>query len=148
MGITKWILFAFVVQVLSPIWLFVAPWTAACQAPCLSLPPPVCPDLCPLTQWCYKTISTSPTRLLLPSVFPSIKVFSNESEGNIHQTPNEMPTLESNQSPLLPSSDKFGECRNKIPEIVKHRLVYHGRGEALKVQPRRMQSEILQRVCL
>ena len=38
-----------------------------------------------------------------------------------------MSTLESNQSPLLPSSDKFGECRIKIPEIVKYRLVYHGR---------------------
>ena len=68
------------VQLLSHVWLFATPWTAAHQASlsitnCQSLPKPmsiesVMPSnhlilCCPL--------------LLLPSVFPSIRVFSNES---------------------------------------------------------------------
>ena len=68
------------VQSLSHVWLFVTPWTAACQAS-LSItnyqspPKPVSIEsvipsnhlilCCPL--------------LLLPSIFPSIRVFSNES---------------------------------------------------------------------
>ena len=44
-----------------------------------SLSPRVCSNLCPLSQWCHPTISSSvPSLLLLPSVFPSIRVFSNE----------------------------------------------------------------------
>ena len=35
---------------------------------------------CPLSRWCHPTISSSVTPpLLLPSIFPSIRVFSNES---------------------------------------------------------------------
>ena len=67
------------VQSLSHVWLFATPWTAACQAS-LSItnsrspPKPMSTELvmpsshlilCPL--------------LLLPSIFPSIGVFSNES---------------------------------------------------------------------
>ena len=37
-----------------------------------------CSNSCPLTQWCHPTIS-SRRPLLLPSIFPSIRVFSNES---------------------------------------------------------------------
>ena len=45
------------------------------------LSPRVCSNSCPLSQWCYPTISSSVVRplLLLPSIFPSIRVFSNES---------------------------------------------------------------------
>ena len=39
--------------------LFVTPWTAAHQAPCRSLPPGLCTDSCPLSRWCYLTISSS-----------------------------------------------------------------------------------------
>ena len=48
---------------------------------CLSLPPGVCSDSHPLSQWCYLTILFILCRpiLLLPSIFPSIRVFSNES---------------------------------------------------------------------
>ena len=38
-----------------------------------------CSDSCPMSQWFYQTISYSPHLLHLPSVFPSIKVFSSES---------------------------------------------------------------------
>ena len=49
------------------------------RLPCPSLSPRVCSDSCPLSQWCYLTISSCHPLLLLSSVFPSIRVFSNES---------------------------------------------------------------------
>ena len=51
------------VQSLSRVWLFVTPWTAASPEtiPCLSLSPGVCSNSCPLSQWCYLTISSSVT---------------------------------------------------------------------------------------
>ena len=40
---------------------------------------PVCSKSCPLSQWCHPTILSSyHLLLLLPSIFPSIRVFSNE----------------------------------------------------------------------
>ena len=47
------------VQLLSRIWLFVTPWTAACQAPRPSPTPRVYPNSCPLSRWCHLTISSS-----------------------------------------------------------------------------------------
>ena len=49
------------------------------RLPCSSLSPGVCSDSCPLSQWCHPTISSPCPLLLLPSIFPSIRVFSNES---------------------------------------------------------------------
>ena len=74
------------VQSLSRVWLFVTPWTAACQA---SLPI--------TNSWSLLTLmsieSVMPSNhlilchplLLLPSIFPSIRVFSNESALPIRQ---------------------------------------------------------------
>ena len=48
------------------------------RPPC---PPPtasIYPNPCPLSRWCHPTISSS-ALLLPPSIFPSIRVFSNES---------------------------------------------------------------------
>ena len=67
------------VQLLSHVWLFVIPWTAACQA-----------SLCITSSWSllkFMSIeSVMPSNHLilfcphlLPSIFPSIRVFSNES---------------------------------------------------------------------
>ena len=67
------------VQLLSCVWLFVTPWTAACRLPCPSLSLRVCADSCLLNWWCYPNISSCHSLLFLPSIFPSIKVFSNES---------------------------------------------------------------------
>ena len=77
---------------LSHVRLFVTPWTAACQASLSntnspkskSLPTPrVYSNWCPLSWWCHPTISSfvilCHPPLLLPSIFPSIRVFSNES---------------------------------------------------------------------
>ena len=51
------------------------------RPPCPSLPPRVCSNSWPLNQWCHPIISFSVAclHLLLPLIFPSIRVFSNES---------------------------------------------------------------------
>ena len=68
------------VQSLSRVWLFVSPWTTACQA-----------SLSIINSWSLPKLmsieSVTPSNhlilccplLLLPSIFPSIRVFSNES---------------------------------------------------------------------
>ena len=63
---------------LSFVWLFAIPWTAAHQASCLSPIPGACSDSY------FKSVMPSNYLilchpLLLSSVFPSIRVFSNES---------------------------------------------------------------------
>ena len=45
---------------------------------CPSLSPGVYSNWCPLSQWHHPTVSSS-VPVLLPSIFPSIRVFSNES---------------------------------------------------------------------
>ena len=49
------------------------------RLPCPSPTPRVYSNSCPLSWWCYPTISSSHPLLFLPSNFPSIRVFSNES---------------------------------------------------------------------
>ena len=49
------------------------------RPPCPSPTPGVHPNPCPLSQWCHPAISSCHPLLLLPSIFPSIRVFSNES---------------------------------------------------------------------
>jgi len=58
--------------------LFATPWTAARQAS-LSTNSWILLNSCPLSQWCHPTILSCHPFLLLPSIFPSIRVFSNES---------------------------------------------------------------------
>ena len=69
------------VQSLSRVRLFVTPWTAACQASLSITNSQRLLNSCPLSQWCHPTISSSviPFSSRLPSIFPSIRVFSNES---------------------------------------------------------------------
>ena len=47
------------------------------RPPCPSPTPGVYPNPCPSSQWCHPTICRP--LLLLPSIFPSTRVFSNES---------------------------------------------------------------------
>ena len=49
------------------------------RLPCPPLSPGVYSHSCPLSLWCYLTISSSAAPSPLPSVFPSIRVFSSES---------------------------------------------------------------------
>ena len=48
------------------------------RPPCLSPTPGVHPNPCPSSQWCHPTTSFC-CPLLLPSIFPSIRVFPKES---------------------------------------------------------------------
>ena len=47
--------------------------------PCPSPTPRVYSNSCPSSQWCHPAISSCHPLLLPPSIFPSIRVFSNES---------------------------------------------------------------------
>ena len=47
------------------------------RTPCPSPTPGVYPNSCPSSRWCHPTICCP--LLLLPSIFPSIRIFSNES---------------------------------------------------------------------
>ena len=58
------------------------------RLPCPSLSSRVCSNWCPLSQWCYPTIFCFPL-LHLPSIFPSIRVFSNESAFHIRWPKNQ-----------------------------------------------------------
>ena len=49
------------------------------RPPCPSPTPGVYPNPCPLSPWCHPITSSCRPLLILPSVFPSIRVFSNES---------------------------------------------------------------------
>ena len=53
------------------------------RPPCPSPTPGVHTNSCPLSQSCHPTISSCCPLLLLPSIFPSIRVFSNESVRHI-----------------------------------------------------------------
>ena len=57
-------------------------WTHELQqarAPCPSSTPGIHPNPCSSSRWCHPTISSCRPLLLLPSIFPSIRVCSNES---------------------------------------------------------------------
>ena len=66
-----------VVQSLSHVWLFPNPMGYSMPGflPSPSLTPGVCSDLCPLSEWCHPTISSS---VLLPSILSSIRVFPSD----------------------------------------------------------------------
>ena len=49
------------------------------RLPCPSPTLGACSNSCPLSRWCHPTISSCHPFLLLLSIFPSIRVFSNES---------------------------------------------------------------------
>ena len=67
------------IQSLSSIRLFATPWTTACQASLSITNSRVYSNACLLSQWCHPTISSCRSLLLPPSIFPSIRVFSNKS---------------------------------------------------------------------
>ena len=53
------------------------------RPPCPSPTPGVYPNSCPLSQWCHLTLILCRPLLLLPSIFPNIRVFSKESAPRI-----------------------------------------------------------------
>ena len=73
------------VQSLSYVWLFATPWTAACQASLSITNSWSLLNLCPLSQWCHLTISSSvvPFSSHLKS-FPALGSFPS-GKGSFHQ---------------------------------------------------------------
>ena len=68
------------VQSLSRVWLFVSPWTTACQASLSITNSQSLNKLMSIESVMpFKHLILCPPLLLLPSIFPSIRVFSNES---------------------------------------------------------------------
>ena len=68
------------VQSLSCVQLFVTLYGLQhARLPCPSPTPGVYSNSCPSSRWCHPTISSCHHLLLPPSIFPSIRVFSNES---------------------------------------------------------------------
>ena len=67
------------VLLLSHVWLFATPWTAAYQGSLSITNSRACSNSCPLNWWCHPTIVLCHPLLLLPSILPSIRVFSDES---------------------------------------------------------------------
>ena len=65
-----------VVQLLSSVRLFPTPRTEACLSLTIF---EVFPSSCPLHWWCHSAISFWHSLLLLPSILPSMRDFSNES---------------------------------------------------------------------
>ena len=49
------------------------------RLPCPSPTLGACSNSCPLSQWCHPTISSSVILFLPASIFPSIRIFSNDS---------------------------------------------------------------------
>ena len=97
---------------------------------CLSPTPGVCSNSHPRSQWCHPTISPSVPHplLLLPSIFPSITVFSNESVLQIR-----WPRYWSFSFSLSPSNEYSGSIsfRNdwfdllEVQGTLKNRLQHH-----------------------
>ena len=55
------------------------------RLPCPLLSPGAYSNSCPLNRWCHPTLSSCHPLLLLPSIFHSIRIFSNESALCSHQ---------------------------------------------------------------
>ena len=76
-------------QSLSCVWPFVIPWTATARLPFLSLSPGVCSNSCPLSWWCYPTISSSvapfsscPQPFPASGSFPMSWLFTSDGQSN------------------------------------------------------------------
>ena len=67
------------VQMLSHVWLLQLNGLQHARPPCLSPIPGIYSNSCPLSRWCHPTISSCFPLILLPLIFPSIRVISSKS---------------------------------------------------------------------
>ena len=79
------------------------------QLPCPSPTPGAYSNSCPLSWWCHPTISPLSPLLLPPSIYPSIRVFSNKSVLHIR-----WPTYWSFSFSISPSNEYL--CLTSSPE--------------------------------
>ena len=106
------------------------------RPPCPSPTPGVHPNTCPLSQWCHRTISSCHPLLLLPSTFPSIRVFFNESALHIR-----WPKYWSFSFSISPSNQYSGFISCKINwfnllevQVTLRRLLQHHSSKASILQ--------------
>ena len=74
-NLKEWTVVDFVVQSLGRVQLFATPWTGDARFLCPSLSPEVCSNCCPLSPWCFLTISSS---ILNPSCPPALSLSQNQ----------------------------------------------------------------------
>ena len=98
------------------------------RLPCPSLSPRVCSNSCPLSQWCHPTISSF-VAPFLPSIFPSIRVFSNESTLCIR-----WPKYWSFSYSISPSSEYSGFISFRIDWLGKSILEYSLQGARINAE--------------
>ena len=72
-----WIVLSCFVQSLSIVWFFVTHGQQHRRLPCPSTIPRVCSNSCPSSWWFHTTISSCHQLLVLPSIFPSIRGYTN-----------------------------------------------------------------------
>ena len=60
------------VHSLSHIWLFVTPWTTACQASLSIITPRACSNFCPSSRWCHPTTLSDLFHFIRQSLDPSM----------------------------------------------------------------------------
>ena len=83
------------------------------RLPCPSLSPGVCPNSCPLSQWCYLTLSSSARSLLLLPYFFQHRVFSSESAFRIR-----WPKYWSFSYSISPSKNIWGWFPFRLIELI------------------------------
>ena len=96
------------VQSLSRVRLSATPWTAAHQASCPSQTPGAYPNLCPLSEWCHPTISSSvipfsscPQFFLASGSFPMSQLFASGGQSiGVSATASVLPVNTQDWSPL------------------------------------------------
>ena len=93
------------------------------KLPCPSLSPEVCTDSCPLSQWCHPTISPSVAPLLLlPSIFPSLRVGKIEGSSVLSyiETPSKITEFCLHQ--LQNTREKVGGILDEMQNVTAHSL--------------------------
>ena len=117
------------VQSLNRVWLFATPWTAACQASLSTANSQSLPKLMSIESMMPSNhLILCRSLLLLPSIFPSIRVFSNESALRIR-----WPKCWSFSFNISPSSEHLGLISFRVDwldllavrETVKRLLQHH-----------------------
>ena len=80
-------LLSFAIQSPSGVWLFATPWLQHSRLICPPLSPGVCSNSCPLSWWCYWTISFSVTTFSIclqsfpaPGSFPMSQLFTSSGQ--------------------------------------------------------------------
>ena len=82
------------------------------RPPCPSPTPRAYPNSCSLSRWCHLNISSCRPLLLLPSIFPNIGVFSNESALHIR-----WPKYWSFSFNIIPSNEHPGPISMRIDSL-------------------------------